>query len=65
MALSINERGCNMKLNWDGVVTITEETDGTFIVRLDGVPAFRWPTREIAERRAANVIRHQLAKVTK
>lgn len=54
-----------MKLNWDGVVTITKETNGSFAVRLDGVVAFCWPTREIAERRAENVIRHQLAKVTK
>jgi len=50
------------KLNWDaGEVTVTAEADGTFMVRLDGAPVGRWPTLEIAERRAANIRSHQPA----
>lgn len=48
------------KLNWDrGVVTVTDNGDGSFMVRLDGAPVGRWPTQEIAERRAANIRSHQ------
>ena len=50
-------------LNWDaGEVTVTDEGDGTFIVRIDGKKVGRWPSREIAEKRAANVRSHQAAK---
>ena len=51
------------KLNWDaGEVAVTEEGDGTFMVRLDGEKVGRWPSREIAEKRAANIRCHQPAK---
>ena len=39
-------------------VTVTEESDGTFFVRIDGKPFTRWPTMEVAERRADAVRRY-------
>ena len=39
-------------------VTVTEEADGTFFVRIDGKPFTRWPTRERAEDRAEAVRRY-------
>ena len=49
-------------LNWDmGEVTVTGEADGTFMVRIDGEMVGRWPSRKIAEKRAANIRSHQPA----
>lgn len=48
------------ELDWDsGAVTVTDEGDGTFTVRLDGKKIGRWPSQEIAEKRAANIRNHQ------
>ena len=50
-------------LNWDaGEVTVTDEGDGTFMVRIDGEKVSRWPSKEIAEKRAAQIRSHQPAK---
>jgi hypothetical protein len=43
-------------------VTVTEEPDGTFYVRIDGKPFTRWPSREVAERRADAVRRFDAAQ---
>ena len=49
-------------LSWDtGEVTVTGEADGTFMVRIDGEMVGRWPSQEIAEKRAANIRSHQPA----
>lgn len=51
------------KLDWDaGDVTVTDEGDGTFMVRIDGAKVGRWPSREIAEKRAAIIRSHQRAE---
>lgn len=39
-------------------VTVTEETDGTFCVRIDGKLFTRCPNREMADRRAEAVRRY-------
>lgn len=39
-------------------VTVTEEADGTFYVRIDGKPFTRWPSRDMADRRADAVRRY-------
>lgn len=41
-----------------GDVTVTAEADGTFYVRIGGVKFTRWPSLEMAERRAAAVRRY-------
>lgn len=38
-------------------VTVTAESDGTFYVRIGGKPFTRWPSKEMAERRAEAVRR--------
>ena len=48
-------------LKWDaGEVSVTDEGDGTFMVRIDGQKVGRWPSQVIAEKRAANIRNHQL-----
>lgn len=37
--------------------TITNENDGTYIVRENGKALHRWPTFELAERRVCSLIR--------
>jgi hypothetical protein len=39
-------------------VTVTDENDGTFHVRIGGKTFTRWPNREMAERRADAVRRY-------
>jgi hypothetical protein len=46
-----------------GAVTVTEESDGTFYVRIGGTPFLRLPTEEAANRRADAVIRFDAQKV--
>ena len=51
------------KLDWDaGDVTVTDEGDGTFMVRIDGEKVGRWPSLEFAEMRAAIIRSHQRAE---